>query len=241
MDDRGPVLAYQDEHLLVIDKPSGMPTAPLSAGEPGTLLAWVIARFPQVDRLPGRKPIEPGLLHRLDSGTSGLVLVALNAEAFARLRGLFEAGEVEKSYLALCRPPEGASAGQTLTIESRFRPWGPRQSKVKVVLSDEESRRGNGLATRASYRTDAVVERAGPKAALVRARLRKGFRHQVRAHLSHLGFPIYGDPLYGVPVPGGAVDRLYLHAQSLAFLHPITGTLLQVEAPLPETFFRLLD
>lgn len=242
MGERGPVLVFQDAHLLVIDKPDGMPTAPLADGETGTLLAWVIASFPEVGRVPGRKPVEPGLLHRLDSGTSGLVVVARSAEAFACLRGQFAAAQVQKEYVAACRcaPSGGASPAGTLHLESRFVPCGPHRSRVRVVLPEDRLGRRVSQTTKASYVTDAWVTETAREVALVRARLRKGFRHQVRAHLAFLGYPILGDPLYGAPAPVGARDRLYLHALSLELIHPVTALPLRIEAPIPEEFQALL-
>jgi 23S rRNA pseudouridine1911/1915/1917 synthase len=112
---------------------------------------------------------------------------------------------------------------------------------VRVVLADENRRKLLRNATPDSYSTQAEIIRRGAAALLLRARLDRGFRHQVRAHLSFLGFPILGDPLYGAPVPPGAVDRLYLHASRLQFEHPVTGARVSVESPLPREFAALFE
>jgi len=144
------VVRYEDPHLLAVEKPPGVHTAPLRAGETGTLLEAVIALYPEVGRLAGIKAIEPGLLHRLDRDTSGLVLVARTTESFAKLRASFEAHAVEKGYLAVCRRltlealpsvrERGALAGlpqllpgDCLRIESRFAPFGPGRRRVRLV------------------------------------------------------------------------------------------------------------
>ncbi len=131
------IVHYEDRWLLAVEKPAGVHTAPLRAGEGGTLLEEVIARYPEVALLPGMKPVEPGLLHRLDRETSGLVLVARTPEAFASLRASFEGEAVEKSYLAVCRRLPDRTAlcepGGRLRIESRFAAYGPGRRRVRLV------------------------------------------------------------------------------------------------------------
>jgi 23S rRNA pseudouridine1911/1915/1917 synthase len=220
---------YEDSHLLAIDKPAGLHTAPLQPGEGGTLLGEVIARYPEIASLPGIKPMEPGLLHRLDRETSGVVIVARTAEAFAALRAQFAAKQVCKEYLAVC--VSAAVPAGPLRIESRFAPYGPGRKEVRVVL--EAGRRN--VSSRL-YATEAQVLEARGGRALVRAGLLRGFRHQVRAHLAHLGLPILGDPLYGVPCPAGVPARLYLHAARVDLLHPVTGAALSIRSPVPPEF-----
>lgn len=237
---------YEDGELIALDKPAGLHTAPLRPGEADTLLGRVLARYPEVARLPGIKPQEPGLLHRLDRDTSGVVLVARTAAAFRRLREQFEAGQAPKEYAAICfrgeraagLPPwggPGRAAGR-LRIESRFAPWGPGRRKVRVILPADEGKKAAREAAPDRYVTEAqVVAMRGPLA-LVRVYLARGFRHQVRVHLAHLGLPIAGDPLYGRPVPAGWPARMYLHAAVLAIRHPARGTPLELRAPLPPEF-----
>jgi len=284
------IVRYEDPYLLAVEKPPGAHTAPLRAGEGGTLLDAVIARYPEVARLPGIKAIEPGLLHRLDRDTSGLVLVARTPESFATLRASFDAVAVEKGYLAVCRrvapealPADHARAGLLRTprqlpggrlrIESRFAPFGPGRRRVRLVdalVGGEAAgagppsgsllpagpigqlgarggpRRPPAETTNRRYATEVELleERGG--LILVRARITAGFRHQVRAHLAALGLPILGDSLYGEGGTPGApaslpppVERLFLHAASLALSHPHDGRPLSIRSPLPEEF-RLL-
>jgi 23S rRNA pseudouridine1911/1915/1917 synthase len=245
------VVRFEDAQFAVVEKPAGMHTAPLRAGERDTLLERVLAMYPEVAEVPGIKAVEPGLLHRLDRETSGLVVIARTLGAFAALRESFGRGAVRKEYLAACaksadqQAMEGATGGLTdpgpaISIASRFAPYGSGRRMVRVVIEGERRKKLLRGATADSYSTEAEVVRPCVGALLLRARIGRGFRHQVRVHLSFLGYPILGDRLYGAPVPPGAADRMYLHASRLDLEHPITGERLTVESPLPEEFAALL-
>jgi 23S rRNA pseudouridine1911/1915/1917 synthase len=238
MDGTQPGLAvlFEDDQILAVDKPAGVHSAPLRMGESGTLLGLVFARYPEVTGLPGIKAVEPGLLHRLDRETSGILLVARTAEAFNALREEFMAGRVKKQYTALCACRIEAWAGERLRLESRFAPYGRGRMRVRVLIPGEEGRYAARKAAPGLYRTEIeVLERQGSWA-LVQASLLRGFRHQVRAHLAHLGLPIAGDELYGVEAPRGAPERLYLHASALELRHPASGQALRLSSPLPPEF-----
>ena len=238
-------IRFEDLDFIVVDKPAGMHTAPLRAGETGTLVDLVIRRYPEVAALPGIKPVEPGLVHRLDRDTSGLVVIARTVEAFNVLRGSFASGGVRKHYIAACAClVDGMDTGTPLRIESRFAPYGRGRRMVRPVLAGEKSRRLLESASTETYVTEAQVTagaggtsggNVGGKVMLT-ASIMRGFRHQVRAHLAFLGFPILGDPLYGAAVPEGVAARMYLHAVRISMSHPTTGLPLEVEAPLPAEF-----
>jgi 23S rRNA pseudouridine1911/1915/1917 synthase len=232
-------IVHVDDQLLVIDKPEGMHTAPLREGEAGTLLDAVIEQYPEVERVPGIKPVEPGLLHRLDKGTSGLVVIARSVRAFAGLRRQFESGEVRKEYLAVSAPGAGVRSTR-LSVSSRFAPLGPGRAKVRVVLPYEHRAGVLKGASPDTYVTEAEIVERGAGCCLVRCTLTRGFRHQVRAHLAHLGLPIVGDTLYGVPVPPGFGERMYLHASAVELRHPADGRPLRFESDLPGEFPLLL-
>jgi 23S rRNA pseudouridine1911/1915/1917 synthase len=252
---------FEDPALIIVDKPAGIHTAPLRPGETGTLINLVTRSYPDVAAVPGIKPMEPGLVHRLDRDTSGLVVIARTVEAFDALRRSFAAGGARKDYLAAC-----ACAGdhtEAVRIESRFAPYGPGRRMVRAVLAGEKSRKLLDRASRETYVTEARVTRrtgadgiaegtggslagtsgtvAGTSGGrvMIAASILRGFRHQVRAHLAFLGFLILGDPLYGAPVPPGFADRMYLHAARISMNHPSTGLPLVVEAPLPPEFDAL--
>ncbi len=237
---------YEDAALIVVEKPAGIHTAPLEAGETDNLLAGVLAAFPEIRSVPGIKPLEHGLLHRLDRETSGAVVVARTAAAFEALRSQFDAEETRKEYHALCaRAADGStgadgSPGLPIIIQSMFAPAGQGRKKVRVVLPEEKNKRLLRKAGPALYRTEARLESAQGARTLVLAVIQKGFRHQIRAHLAFIGLPIFGDPLYGVPAPEGAEQRMYLHASAIELTHPVTGRPVRISSPLPESFRALL-
>ena len=227
---------HEDEALIIVDKPAGIHTAPLRPGEPDTLLAAVIAAFPEVASVPGIKPSEPGLLHRLDHETSGVVVFARTMAVFAALRSQFMSGDARKEYRAACACPPDRKPGERITVRSMFAPFGPGRRMVRVVEPEEKNRRLLRKAARTVYLTETRLERVHAGRALVEVTLHRGFRHQVRAHLSHVGLPILGDALYGVPAPTEAPQRMYLHALGITLIHPVGGKLLRVVSPLPDAF-----
>jgi 23S rRNA pseudouridine1911/1915/1917 synthase len=210
---------HVDDALVAIDKPAGVPSHPLRAGERGAAANAIVARFPEC-ATASTDPREGGLAHRLDNDTSGVLLAARSRAAWEALRAAMGAAACEKTYLAevVGAPPdagvETASIGRA----------GRRGGRVRVGA-------GRGLlAARTAWE---VIERRGATT-LVRARLHAGRAHQVRAHLAAAGFPIVGDEIYGAaatPAPDGA--RLRLHAHTIALLHPTTGAALLIEAPPP--------
>ncbi len=249
-------VVYADDHLIAADKPAGQHTAPLREGEAGTLLELILREFPEVSSVPGVKPAEHGLLNRLDRDTSGLVIAARTAEAFGRMQSDFAAGRARKEYLAVCTTTGARAPDAPLHVTSRFAPYGPGRRKVRVVKAARgvgraeaagARRGGHREATEREYRTDVEVLGQREGLVLVRASLARGFRHQVRAHLAHLGLPILGDPLYGTPLavgaaPGAAAPaapRMFLHASAVELPHPADGRRLRIACPIPVEFADL--
>jgi 23S rRNA pseudouridine1911/1915/1917 synthase len=189
-------IIHHDERLLVLDKPSGMPTQPLSHGERGTLLAAALAIAPSIAE--AGPPLEGGLLHRLDVETSGLVMFALQGDLRLELRRAFSEHHITKRYLALVR---GAIA-EPCVVEGAIAP-GPTSDRVRVV--DPADPKGQPA------RTEVEPIRWNGDRMLVRATTQYGRRHQVRAHLASIGLPILGDRIYGDP----AFPRLALHASEI--------------------------
>jgi len=208
---------HEDEELVAVDKPAGIPSHPLRAGELGTAANAIVARFPECARA-SPDPREGGLCHRLDRETSGVLLAARSPEAWARLRAALGAEACSKVYLAevVGDPPARGIASDPIGRAGR------RGAKVRVGAGRRP------LPARTEWE---VLERRDGTA-LVRARLRAGRAHQVRAHLGAAGLPIVGDALYGAPA-GGEAGRLRLHAASIAFTHPVTGAAILIEAPPP--------
>ena len=214
------------EDLVVVHKPAGMPTVPLERGETGTLASALIARFPEMVGV-GHRPREPGVIHRLDTQTSGLVVAARNAETFERLHaGLIE-GRFDKRYLAVC---EAAGLAREGTIDLPLCP-DPEQYG-RVIEAPPGTYYRHESTTR--YR---VIE-TGARFALVELSVSRAFRHQVRAHLAAIGHPIAGDRLYGGPLDARLGERHALHASYVAWAGDRTPTF-SVEDPAPRVFLEL--
>lgn len=226
-------LLYEDAACVVANKPAGMPSHPLVPGELGTLASALVARFPEMANF-GYAAREPGIVHRLDTGTSGLVLAARTPAAFAALRAQLEAGAIDKRYLALCAGvPDDALVGVPLRAALAAR--GPR---VHVQLDAELVREGaQPIATEI---TRVIASDAHGAFSLVEVKAERARRHQVRAHLAALGHPLAGDALYGGPSVAKLAHH-FLHAAVLAFVTPATGATIRVEAPLPSELRAVLE
>lgn len=220
-------ILHEDASIVVLDKPPGLTVHPGAGQTTGTLVHRLLARYPEMAGVGG--PGRPGIVHRLDKGTSGLIVVARNAEAYRALSAAFSERRIGKRYLAIVH---GSPRPSTGTIDE---PIGrhPTERKRMTVRAD-----GRPSTTR--YRTLATA--AG--ISLIELELLTGRTHQIRVHLKHLRHPIVGDATYGearhraLPPPSakriGAFPRPALHAWRLEFAHPGDGQRRQFEAPLPE-------
>ncbi len=212
-------LVYEDEHLLVINKPPGLPSHPLLAGELGTVANMLVHRHPEC-AMVGEDPREAGLAHRLDIHTSGLLLAARDAHTWQALREAFAQGNIDKTYLAAVHErPFGDECQEPLLQKSR---------KVSVDYS--------GLEAHTTWQVLAHTE----EYSFLRCKAHTGRMHQVRAHLAHCGSPIVGDTLYGGQSCEDFVGH-FLHASQISFTHPHTGEHLDVRAPLPALRAAWLD
>jgi 23S rRNA pseudouridine1911/1915/1917 synthase len=205
-------IAYEDEHLIVVDKGPGVVVHP-ARGHREDTLAQLLAPL-----LAGGEPERAGIVHRLDRDTSGLLVVSRSEEAHRRLQAALAARLIEREYLALV---EGRPPARTGTIEA---PIG-RDPRVRTRMAVG----GSGAR---EARTHFTLERALPDTSLLRLRLETGRTHQIRVHLQAIGHPLCGDPEYGTPGRLG-LERQFLHATRLAFEHPITGQPIEVDSPLP--------
>lgn len=219
---------FEDERCVVVDKPAGRAGHALRPEERGTVANFLVARFPEC-RAAGDSPLEAGLVHRLDTDTSGALLAARDREAWRRLREQFRAGTVGKCYAAVVRGDVRAPGEIERAIESDAR----SRRKVRVLADGKISRRARPAFTR--Y----VPLARSPTATLLEVEIPTGVRHQIRAHLAAIGHPVLGDEIYG----GGEVPegRHLLHASRLAFDHPESGTRVNVESSLPAEFVEALS
>jgi 23S rRNA pseudouridine1911/1915/1917 synthase len=205
---------YEDEHLLVVDKPAGLVVHPAPGHAAGTLVHGLLA----YDVEGGEEPERPGIVHRLDRDTSGLLVVARSPDAHRRLQELVQAREVTREYLALV---VGRPRSRSGTIDA---PIGrDRHDPLRNSLDTD--------APRAAV-THFEVEELLRRHALLRVRLETGRTHQIRVHLTAIDLPVAGDAVYG---RGGelGLERQFLHAARLAFSHPVTGEPVDVSSPLP--------
>ena len=223
---------FEDADLIVVDKPAGMAAHPAPGSETGTLVNALL--FHCAGQLSGIGGVaRPGIVHRLDKDTSGVMVAAKSDAAHKGLAELFARHDIERVYVALTRGAPKSVSGDVITRIGRS----PTDRKKMAVL------RAGGREAITHYRVERAFGPAGrPLAARIACRLETGRTHQIRVHLAHLGAPCLGDPLYGSGPPATAVReamtraglaRQALHAQVLGFVHPLTGKRLRFETPLP--------
>ncbi len=221
-------VVYEDDHLAVVVKPVGVITHPGSVvpGQTGTLAAGLLHRYPQIEGVG--QPARWGIVHRLDRGTSGLLVVALTSEAYAGLTVALRHRRVKRRYLALVH---GVMESTNGAVEAPLGPH-PRRRGKRAVVAD-----GKYAFTR--YRMTGNWDH--PPLALLEVELETGRTHQIRVHLASIGHPVVGDSLYGNrPDPLGA-GRMWLHASELTFRHPADPErVTEHRAPLPPELDRAL-
>ena len=216
---------YTDDALIIVNKPGAMPCHPLRSGERETVMNAVVAQFPETSSA-GATPREGGLVHRLDNGTSGALMIARNRDAFASLRDAIRNGKVQRTYLAL------VAGALTSRMELRA-PIAHHRSNPRKMAPGKAASANRKRAGRSATTIVQPVQRIG-RWTLVRAMPRTGSRHQIRIHLANAGFPIVGDTLYGGPeVTGLARGQFWLHLSELELDSP-AGAHIKVTASLPK-------
>ncbi len=213
-------ILYEDADLAVVVKPCGMVVHPAAGNEDGTLVNALLHHLDSLGGIGGE--LRPGIVHRLDKDTSGLLLVAKNDAAQLALSQQLSAREMEKHYRALV---EGNLREDTGRIEA---PIARSKKDRKKMAVDEDGREAI---------TEWTVLARGNGATLLDVHILTGRTHQIRVHTRHMGHPVCGDPIYG-SAKGLKVPRLMLHAYTLTFTHPRTGERMTFTAPLPEEFVR---
>jgi 23S rRNA pseudouridine1911/1915/1917 synthase len=226
-------IVYEDDDILIINKAAGMVVHPAPGHYDDTLVNALVARYPEfqeeADRQSLRGNLRPGIVHRLDRDTSGLLIVAKNANVQKALKEQMKQHEIEKRYIALVEGNVSLDHGSIDAPIGRD-PRHRRQMTVTTIDSRE---------ARTHFR---VLERFA-RHTLLLVQLETGRTHQIRVHLKAIGHPIVGDPVYGSGRVSNdiALQRQFLHACQLRLTHPSTGKALEVEAPLPSDLQALLD
>ena len=230
---------FENEAYAVLYKPRGMPTAPLTEDEEATLVSWFLKRCPEAASVKGKKEIEAGLVHRLDTATSGLVLIAKNQESYDALNLMQVNNLIKKTYAAFTDVDKEAdlnadfsAASLPYIISSQFRSYGP---KGKMVLPVFYGMR-DFCSTGKMYTTNIIdINDADDSAPRVTCTLTQGFRHQVRAHLASIGLPIYGDPLYNEKFKDFPKEKIEDHS------YPLQLYAVGLSFPEPKKDFKLED
>jgi 23S rRNA pseudouridine1911/1915/1917 synthase len=220
------VVRHADDDVIVVAKPADLVVHPGAGHAGGTLVNGLLARYPEIAQVGDR--MRPGIVHRLDRDTSGLLVVARSPRAYDALVDAMSAHGVERRYAALVW---GRLASPRGLIDAPIGRSDARRTRMAV--------REGGKAARTEYEVRAVYD--DPVCSLIECRLETGRTHQIRVHLAAIGHPVVGDGTYGGARDQLAVDRPFLHAAVLAFAHPITGTSLRFEEPLPPELQAVLD
>lgn len=214
-------IAYEDHHLLIVDKPPGVVVHPARGHHTGTLAQALAGRA-----AGGEEPYRAGIVHRLDRDTSGLLVVAKSDPVHRALKSLLAERRLRREYLALV---DGHPSARSGTIDA---PIGRhRRDRVLMSIESDEPREA---------RTHFTIERLLPASALLRVVLETGRTHQIRVHMAAIEHPVSGDPLYGVAGRFG-LTRQFLHAERLAFEHPVTHESVDVHSPLPDDLALALE
>jgi 23S rRNA pseudouridine1911/1915/1917 synthase len=205
------LVVFEDDFLVVVDKPAGLVVHPGAGNPSGTLANALLGR----GIAGGEDPVRPGIVHRLDRDTSGLMVVAKGEQAYSKLVEMIAGRRVRRGYRAVV---VGEGLPETGTVDS---PVGRDPDNPTLMTA--------GVGRPAVTHFEVLREVAAHS--MLGVRLETGRTHQIRVHLAAIGHPVYADPLYGTPVSG---RRLWLHAENLAFVHPLTGEDLRFESPIPE-------
>jgi 23S rRNA pseudouridine1911/1915/1917 synthase len=216
-----------DEHFVVIDKPSGIVVHPGAGHDRGTLIQGILARFPEVADVGDRQ--RPGVVHRLDVGTSGLMVVARTDEAYRSLVSQLAARSVERTYLALVLGRMEAPAG---LIDAPVGRGARDRTQMAVAAGGREARTRYEVVDRFTHPAETT---------LLECSLETGRTHQVRVHLAAIRHPVVGDVRYGGRCPALPVERPFLHAYRLSFDHPATGRRQVFGAALPKELQEIRD
>jgi 23S rRNA pseudouridine1911/1915/1917 synthase len=218
-------VVHADDDIVVVVKPAGLVVHPGAGHETGTLASGLLHRYPEIATVGD--PMRPGIVHRLDRDTSGLMVVARSPRAYVALTAALAAREIERRYLALAWGRFDARRG---TIDAPIGRSATRRTRMAVREAGKDARTGYEVLTQYEH----------PVCALVECRLETGRTHQIRVHLGAIGHPVVGDGTYGGDRNPLQPGRPFLHAHSVALIHPVTGQRLEFSDPLPPELAAVL-
>lgn len=232
-----PKIIYEDKNFIAVDKPAGMLVHPINnKGEESTLVNFITEKYPEIKNIGDQPEVRPGIVHRLDRDTSGVILIARNQKYFEYLKNLFQTRQIKKTYLALV---SGKLEQKQGIIE---KPISLKTGSVKRTVW--EGKDAKSAVT--EYKVKKYFNFNGQDYSLIEAFPKTGRTHQIRIHFSSIGHPIIGDQLYGSkksnPPAGGPfnLNRQFLHAQSLEFTTE-DGQRIKIEADLPDELKKIID
>ena len=216
-------ILYEDNDIAVIDKKAGLVIHPSYGHESGTLVNAIMFHINDLSGINGE--IRPGIVHRLDKDTSGLIIIAKNDKAHNKLSEMFKNKEINKTYLAIVKGSLGKDTGRLETQMGRDLKDRKKMSVLKI----------GGKTAITNYE---VLDK-NDKFSLVRVNIETGRTHQIRVHMKYLGYPILGDSVYGKE--SKSVKRQMLHAYKLEFIHPVTGKEMIIKSEIPKDFSEVLE
>ncbi len=233
-------ILYEDEDLAAVNKPAGMTVHAGGGATSGTLVNALLHHFGELSAAGGE--LRPGIVHRLDRLTSGVLLIAKNDRSHRRLARQFQSRQVKKTYCALVHGDAARLHPKGRRVEADGQWW----TRLETPVHRDRRQRAKMAAGRSgrSAQTDFRPLRRWPSFTLLEVRIATGRTHQIRVHLSSIGHPIVGDRLYGAPAAVAELPRLerfFLHARTIACRHPSTDAALEIEAPLPIEIQSVLD
>ena len=209
---------------LIIDKPAGLPSAPLNEDDKENAFSQAAALYPQILNVQGKKSVEHGLLHRLDTATSGLMIIAATQECYDFLQEKQKQGKIIKTYTAECElQNKDYFEGQTFTIQSYFRAYGPGRKEVRPVTKDSNKAALQKVEKQVLYTTQIQIKHIDKvkNTALVECTITKGYRHQIRCHLAWYGLPIINDLIYNPQAKNKkSTEEMHFCATKIQFEYP---------------------
>ncbi|MDF2590683.1 MAG: RluA family pseudouridine synthase [Clostridia bacterium] len=218
-------IVYEDEDVIVLNKPQGMVVHPAHGNYTGTIVNALLSHCDNLSGING--VMRPGIVHRIDKDTSGIIIIAKNNEAHVSLSEQLKEHSITRRYIALVEGIVKTDMGTIDTMIGR----NPKNRKEMAIVSK------NGKRAITHY---TVLEKF-ENYTLIEARLETGRTHQIRVHMAHIGHPIVGDPVYGYKKQKFHTEGQLLHAKVLGFIHPRTGEYKEFEAPLPDYFVSILN